>query len=476
MKVKKVLAVLMTLVLMFTFVGCGKKSTTADNTATATPAATKVTAAASAGAADWSYSSIKLGEDYTDTTATIKFYHNMTNRDSTSGGDGSLQGYIAEFNKEYPNITVTTESEATFAEDSLLRLSTGDWGDVMFIPAVDKDELPTYFVPYGTTDEMSQVINYSNAQAYDSTVYGIPMDATANGIVYNKAVFEKAGITAIPTTPDEFIADLKLINDKTDAIPLYTNYAAKWTMGAWDAYVGSVSTGDYTFMNQKFVYTTNPFSNPGDGTGAYNVYKILYDAVAQDLIEDDYTTTDWEGCKAMINNGQIGTMVLGSWAYSQMVEAGDHGADIGYMPFPISVNGKQYAVAGANYSYGININSSDINKLASTIFVKWMTEKSGWYVQEGGLPTSKTAEYPDLYKAFENCTMQEDASALPGEETLFNDMNTESELMINSGGNDKVMDIVVSADTGDKSFDDIMNEWNQKWTDAQASLGVEVKY
>ena len=30
------------------------------------------------------------------------------------------------------------------------------------------------------------------------------------------------------------------------------------------------------------------------------------------LIEDDYTTTDWEGCKGMLNRGEIGCMVLGS--------------------------------------------------------------------------------------------------------------------------------------------------------------------
>lgn len=36
------------------------------------------------------------------------------------------------------------------------------------------------------------------------------------------------------------------------------------------------------------------------------------------LTEDDPTTTDWEGCKPMMNNGQIGVMVLGSWAVVQM--------------------------------------------------------------------------------------------------------------------------------------------------------------
>ena len=69
------------------------------------------------------------------------------------------------------------------------------------------------------------------------TGYGIPSTANAQGIVYNKAVFEEAGITELPTTPDEFLEDLQLIKDNTDAIPMYTNFAAGWTMGAWDAYI-----------------------------------------------------------------------------------------------------------------------------------------------------------------------------------------------------------------------------------------------
>ena len=48
--------------------------------------------------------------------------------------------------------------------------------------------------------------------------------------------FEKAGITG---TADRIRKPswrtLKQIQDKTDAIPLYTNYAAGWTLTAWDS-------------------------------------------------------------------------------------------------------------------------------------------------------------------------------------------------------------------------------------------------
>ena len=483
----KVLSLLTTTAMVASTLGCGASADTADTTQaqpqaetktetadttateTKTEAAPAETEAAPAG--ELSYTTLNL-DDYKDLTASIKFLHHKTDRQA----DGTMDAMIAEFNKEFPNITVTTEAVTDYAEDSLLRLSTGDWGDIMFIPAVDKSDLGTYFMPLDTLDNLSQQLNFVDSWQFDNICYGIPYMANAQGVLYNKKVFSDAGITALPKTPDEFIADLKLVKEKTDAIPLYTNYAAGWTMGTWDAYIGTVTNGDNTYINQKFVHTADPFANPGDGTGAYNLYKILYDACADGLIEDDYTTTDWEGCKGMLNRGEIATMVLGSWAYAQMQEAGDTPENVGYMPFPMTVGGKQYVNAGGDYNYAINVNSSDDNKAASLVFIKWMVEKSNWCYNEGGYTVVKGGKNPDMYAAFDGCEVLSDQPALAGEETFLNDMNSESELSFNAGGNDKVQRIVEAGATGSESFDDIMASWASKWQAAQEELGIEVKY
>lgn len=473
MKLKKVLATLLAASMTLSLAACGSTESTETSSSTSEETATSSTDTStddSTESTGLSYSAIKLGEDYTDITTTIKFIHHKTDR----AEDGTMDAMIAEFNKVYPNITVEAEAVTDYAEDALLRLTTGDWGDVMFIPAINKSELSTYFIPYDTLDTLSETLNFADQWAYDGYSYGIPYMAGAQGVVYNKAVFAAAGIDTLPTTPDEFIADLQLIKDNTDAIPLYTNYAAGWTMGAWDAYLGIVSNGDNTYFNQKFAHTADPFADNGDGTGAYALYKILYDAVANGLIEDDYTTTDWEGCKGMLNRGEIGCMVLGSWAYSQMVDADSHGEDVGYMPFPMTVNGTQYVNAGGDYCYGINVNSSDDNKAAAMVFVKWMTEESGWCFNEGGYTVVKGGENPDMYKAFDGCTTLAEQPALEGEENYLNDMNSESELSFNAGGNAKVQRIVEAAATGSETYDDIMADWTAAWNAAQEELGVEV--
>ena len=413
------------------------------------------------------FDQIVLGEN-TDLTAKIHFVYHRTDIPD------KLDGYVKEFQKTYPNIEIEYELITDYAENSLLRVGNTDW-TIMGIPTVEKDELPNYFVPLGDLATLENQYNFMSSWSVNGVCYGIPSTAAAQGVLYNKAVFEAAGITELPKTPDEFIAALQAVKEKTSAIPLYTNYAAGWTMGAWDAYIGVAATGKASYMNQDLLHAENPFADRGDGTGPYAVYKILYDAVANGLIEEDYTTTDWEGCKGMMNRGEIATMVLGSWAYTQMQQAGDKPEDIGYMAFPITVDGKQYAPAGGDYNFGINVQASDEEKLASMYYLKWLTHESGFSFSEGGLPINKGGEYPELYAAFEGIDMVADDPALEGEETLLNELNSESELALNAGGNTKVQAIVEHAFNGDESFDDIMNEWNEAWSEAQESLGVEIK-
>lgn len=478
-KMKKVMALVLVMVLVLSLAGCGNKDK--DKTVETKEPETEnvvdggevaeIPKTETEDVTGTDILNVKLGETGTDVTTTIKWLTHRTDLVDS----GKFAEYIADFNKLYPNIKVDVEGITNYAEDSLLRLSTGSWGDIMMIPAVDKNELQNYFVPYGSYDNLDPAYNFITNWMYENNIYGMPSTATAQGIVYNKKVFEQAGVTSIPKTPDEFIKALEAIKEKTDAIPLYTNYAAEWTMGAWDAYIGGSANGTADYSNLILPYQANPFADRGDGTGPYSLYKVLYDVANKKLIEDDYTTTDWEGCKGMINNGEIGTMVLGSWAVSQMQEAGEHPDDIGYMSFPITIDGKQYASAGPDYCYGINVKATDDNKLASMLFVKFMVEQSGFSYNEGGLPALRSdTNYPELYSAFDGIEFLVDTAAEVGKENVVSELNSESELMINQGGNTKLMEIVEHGANNDQSFDDIMGEWNQAWTDAQNSVGVEI--
>ena len=127
---------------------------------------------------------------------------------------------------------------------------------------------------------------------------------------------------------------------------------------------------------------------------------------------------------------------------------------------------------GAAQLMGINVNATDDEKAAAMVFVKWMTEKSGFSYNEDGLPI--VAGSTDTKLSFDGVTFLEDEPALAGEEDFLNEMNAESELNINAGGDSKIQAIIEHASNGDKTFDEIMDEWNTAWSDAQESNGIEV--
>lgn len=414
-----------------------------------------------------SIETIKLGEDYTDVTAEIKVLTNRTDLMETTFAE-----YVKRFNELYPNITINYEGVTDYAESITMRLTTDDWGDICMIPTtMDKVELSDHFISFGSVADLEKKYIMLNNFAYGGQVYGMPSMGNAQGVVYNKKVFSDAGITDIPKTPDDFLAALQKIKENTDAIPLYTNFAAGWTLGAWDGYVAGSATGDPNFTNMGLTHGLNPFQKHDDMTGPYAVYYTLYESVARGLTEEDPTTTDWEGSKGMINNGQIGCMVLGSWAVAQMQEGGSHPEDIGYMPFPITVNGKQYASAGPDYCYGINSKNSSDNQIASMLYVKWLVEESGFAFDTGAIPTVQGADYPEVLKAFDGIDFIIDNAPLEGEEELFNNINNESEIGLNSS-NDPKSAIIEAALLKSMTLDEIMDSWNEKWSAAQESNGV----
>lgn len=410
-----------------------------------------------------SYASLKVGEDYTDITAELRV---ITHR--TDIIDTTFAKYVEEFNKLYPNIKINYEGITNYADDMTTRISSNNWGDICMIPTtIQLPDLGLYFHPLCQLSEIEADYNFAANRAYDGVVYGIPSTGNAQGVIYNKKVAEAAGYTTdnLPKTPDEFLKFLQDIKDKTDAIPLYTNFAAGWTMGAWDAYIGGGATADPDWMNITMPQTHDAFADRGDGTGPYAVYKILYDAVSMGLTEDSPTATDWEGCKPMINNGEIGVMVLGSWAIVQMQEAGPNAADIGYMPFPITVGGTQYASAGADYCFGVNNSISDDNKIASMLYIKWLTESSNFAYDQGGVPVLKSQEYPPTLAAFDGITLLEDTPAPTELATLQSDVNRESEISLNAD-NTHVQRIVEAVVTGSETFEDIIADWNARWNAA----------
>ena len=89
---------------------------------------------------------------------------------------------------------------------------------------------------------------------------------------------------------------------------------------------------------------------------------------------------------------------------------------------------------------------------------------------------SRIPDYRISMQSFKGIDFVVDEPAIEGEEDLFTEVNSDSELGINSNGNKRVQAIVEHAANKDKSFDDIMKDWNDAWYKAMQDDDAEAKY
>lgn len=373
------------------------------STATTTAAAGETTTAAEGGdtaAADTE--AAPAGDSSSEISGSIKVLHHRTDRDQ----DGTMAKLTEGFNALYPNVTVEYQSFTNYADDIATMMQSDNYGDVVMTPqALKQADLPNFFASFGSYSDLSQKYYWLENYTVDGQVYALPTGGTASGVLYNKKVWADAGITSLPTTTDEFLACLKQIAENTDAIPYYTNYNASWCITQWQSLVVGAS-GDPDYNTKLLTEKTDLFSK---GSPYDAVYGTLFDIYADPTLhEEDPMTTDWEGCKPAFAQGKIATMVLGSWAISQFQEAavqvGSDPADVGYMPFPNSIDGKIYSVSSNDYMMSVNKNTANMD--AAMAYATWFCTDSGFAQNEGEISGLKGAAMPETLSSFDELGVQ----------------------------------------------------------------------
>ena len=375
--------------------------------------------------------------------------------------------YAKEFEKAYPGTTVKFQAITNYEGDVAVRLNSKNFGDVLDIPnSVKPAQLPQFFVPFGTVTAEAKNWRFVNQEAYNGKVYGISTFGNAQGLVYNKKVWAQAGVTTPPKTPAEFISDLKKIKSNTSAIPYYTNYKDQWPLSQWQGNIGLAGSPN---ANNDLTNSDAPWT---PGQPEYIADSLLFNVVRDGLSEPDPTTTAWENSKTLLGNGKIATMLLGSWAISQMqaaaVTAGGKSSDIGYLPFPHQKNGTFYSTISSDYTLGVSKYSS--NKVTAVAWVNWFNTKSGFAASQGAIGPQAGSANPATLADFttDNVKYVEENPAPAGKESL--QANIASAAQIDLFGyvyRQKLVDIARGAASGSESA--YFAQLNSQWKTAKAT-------
>lgn len=134
-------------------------------------------------------------------------------------------------------------------------------------------------------------------------ICALPTDVTANGMIYNKTAFDKAGV-AVPTSPDdiwtwdEFIAAVKTVMEKGDVQYglVIDNPSHRW------------STILYEFGG-RFVSPEGPAFNSPEAIAAINMTKSLFD----EGIVPKSTWLGGEDPNNLFRSGQVAVHLSGNW-------------------------------------------------------------------------------------------------------------------------------------------------------------------
>ncbi|MFT4156854.1 MAG: extracellular solute-binding protein [Microbacterium sp.] len=124
---------------------------------------------------------------------------------------------VAGFEEANPGVKITTEQRAVDPHKDALRQVAGTdavpdiyryWGGPglggELIDVGMSMDISKYYDEYGWADELTSVA-LARAELYGGH-HGVAFQESSEAIYYNKALFEQAGITALPTTYDELVA------------------------------------------------------------------------------------------------------------------------------------------------------------------------------------------------------------------------------------------------------------------------------
>ena len=234
----------------------------------------------------------------------------------------------------------------------------------------------------------------------DGGVYGIPMDTQAWGVFYNKDLFDKAGISEVPTT----VTELKDCVDKLKAAgitPFAAGYATEWTIGQFLGYgASSILTPAAVELGDDYKKGNWSFDQPGIDQ-AFNVLDMVGDNT-----QDRPFDTDVSGQYATFAKGDAAMMLQGNWSILQIRELNPD-IRMGMFPLPISDDPEELLFP-KQYGFVINIlktSDEDPNKAeAINQFMEYFLNPEnggGYYYDEIGVPTANAFAEPKLDEASE---------------------------------------------------------------------------
>lgn len=294
---------------------------------------------------------------------TISFWHGY-NPVETEMLDNTV---IPMFAEEHPNIIV--EAVAVPFDEFRRKLLTSIAGgtapdliraDIAWVPEfADMGALAALNEVMPDFDENAAALfpGPLSTNLLNGNYYGLPLDTNTRVMVYNKDMFEQAGITEPPATIDEFLTDcaaIKALGPDKYCFADGGTYA--WAVNPWIwSFGGDVTNADITAASGTL-----------NGSATIEAYEFL-----KTLVDDGYIhpgilgggIDTWGG----LANDQIAMVLEGPW-FPPLFESQFPDKEYGFAPMPAGAGGSISVVGGEDI---VMFQQSD-HKEAAAEFIRFM--------------------------------------------------------------------------------------------------------
>lgn len=299
-----------------------------------------------------------------------------------------LRKVVAAFQTSHPDILVRllitpNDEDATMQKRAL----EGTLPAIIQMPAytrIVEYARKGYILPLDGTAVLQNVIETSlSSVAYGNKSYGVPMDYSAIGIIYNKAIFEKFGLKVPETFSElkEVCNSLKLNSITPFAALLKEN----WSAGHFFSMVHTMlltqnlnardSKGEENAFS-SFITDMNMgkirYSSRIDMAKLFEVLNFYRDNI-------DARAFDMDGSAQVLSfaKGEAAMMVQGLWSYTDIKKKNPN-LNVGFAPFPIfddAAKNKPYA--DVDSAFVVSAQASLQEQKDAIEFLNWLSGEVG---------------------------------------------------------------------------------------------------
>lgn len=282
-----------------------------------------------------------------------------------------------DYTKEHPNVKINAQVVDDYSTLRKARFASGAGPDIFFVRGyTDVENWEEHLVDLSDEPWMSEVSAAAKSgMTIGDNMYGFPAALEGYGFIYNKDLFEQAGITEVPKT----ISELKEANEKLKAegIKSYAEgYKEDWVLGLHlfnlpfsvvddpATFASNLKTGDSTLSD-------NPFMD-----GFFDVLDMTVDyGEGTNSIGIDYTRQ-----LSSFTSGESAMMQQGVWTYNSIVEANPD-MNFGMFAVPMSDDPKDAKLPVDVPAY-YGVNKASKHQEEAKKFLTWLHDNGQKYLVE----------------------------------------------------------------------------------------------